>query len=86
MPTYVFKHEDEYIEEMYPMSEIPSEIERDGKVFTYVPTFGSNFILKGRGWASKGTATAPKPTLGKEVGVAVDNEKREAMKAAGEKV
>jgi predicted nucleic acid-binding Zn ribbon protein len=43
--------------------------------------------LKGFGWASKGTATAQlKPTHSTEVGVAVDYDKRQAMKDAGEKV
>lgn len=86
MPFYTYRCENETIEELFSMDERPDEIERDGKIFTYVPEFCGNFILKGRGWASKGTATAPKPSKSKEVGVAVDYHKRQAMKDAGEKV
>lgn len=84
MPFYTFKCEDEYIEEMFSMTNIPKEIERDGKVFTYVPTFSSNFILNGVGWAAKGTALASSPKRGKEVGIKVNHDKKAAMEAAGE--
>lgn len=84
MPFYTFKHEEEYIEEMFSIKDVPKKIERGGKVFTYVPTFSSNFILNGVGWAAKGTALASSPKRGREVGIKVDHDKKAAMKAAGE--
>jgi len=86
MPFYTFRNGDEYIEEMFSINNIPDEIERDGKIFTYVPTFSTNFILRGVGWAGKGTALASSPKRGREIGLKVDHERKAAMKAAGEKV
>lgn len=86
MPFYIFKHEDEYIEEMFPMDEIPEEFEKDGKVYTYVPTFSTNFVLKGVGWATKNNATASAPKLSKEVGIRVDNDLKAEMERSGEKI
>lgn len=86
MPFYEFEHKDEIIEEFYPMGEAPKEIERDGKIYTYKPTFGGSFILKGQGWASKGTALASSPKHYKQVGLKVDHDLRNRMAEAGEKV
>lgn len=86
MPIYTYRNGDEVITEMFPINDIPKEIVRDGKTYTYVPTFGTNFLLKGYGWASKGTATANKPKLSKEVGLKVDYDKKNAMEKAGERV
>jgi len=72
MPFYEFIYKNEIIEKFFSMSERPNHIIKNGKTYTYKPTFGGNFILKGRGWASKGTALAPKPRHGKEVGVKID--------------
>lgn len=84
MPFYKYACGDETIEELFSISERPDTVEKDGKVFEYVPEFGGNFILKGMGWASKGTALASKPKKGKEVGIKVDNDKKKAMEEAGD--
>lgn len=87
MPFYTYISEDGDEEELFLlMSEATEEKEIDGKTYTLKPEFGGTFILKGRGWASKGTATANKPKRGKEIGMKVDYDKMNAMKEAGEKV
>jgi len=87
MPFYNYISEDGDEQELFLlMSEATEEKEIDGKIYKKVPQFGGAFILKGRGWASKGTATHNKPKRGKEVGLKVDYDKMNAMKEAGEKV
>jgi hypothetical protein len=87
MPFYRYIAEDgEEIERFFNMSERPEQIKEDGKTYERVPEFGTSFILRGSGWASKGTATASSPKHGKEVGIAVDKEKRKQMREAGEDV
>jgi len=87
MPFYTYVSEDGDEQELFlTMSEATEEKEIDGKVYKLRPEFGGNFILRGRGWASKGTATHNKPRRGKEIGIKVDNDKKQQMKEAGEKV
>ena len=87
MPFYEMKcsecdHEEELL---LNITEDLSKIECDvcgGKMKTQITT--GNFILKGFGWAGKGNRQ--KPQYEKQVGVRVDHDKKNAMKAAGEKV
>lgn len=85
MPFYTYRAEDgEEVEKMFQMNERPDEIEIDGKLYTRVQEFSGNFVLKGVGWATKGNGTSPSPKHGKEVGIAVDQEKKRQMKNEGE--
>lgn len=85
MPFYRFKAEDgQEIEKMFSIQDRPDEITEEGKLFKRVLEFSTNFILKGQGWAGKGSATAPSVKRGKEVGIAVDTEKKNQMKRDGE--
>lgn len=87
MPFYKYVAEDgEEIEKFFTMQDRPDQIEENDKVYERVPEFGTTFHLKGTGWASKGTATADSPKHGKEVGIAVDKNKRKQMREAGEYV
>lgn len=84
MPTYLFEDEEgQVIERMFPMSEIPQEIKEDGKVFKYKPSFSTNFIYRGYGWANKGH-TGISPIHQKEVGIRVDHDLKRQMQEAGE--
>ena len=88
MPFYTYVSKDgEEIEKLFSMSERPDTITENGKTFERKQEFASTFILKGYGWASKGTGTAPTPKKSKaEVGIAVNHDLKKAMKDAGEKV
>lgn len=87
MPFYTYRAKDgEEIEEMFTIQERPDEIKRGNKKYKRIQEFSGNFVLKGTGWASKGNATASSPKHGKEVGIAVDKEKKKAMQEAGENV
>ncbi len=86
MPFYKYRCGEEEIERIFLMSERPDELVEGGKIYEYIPEFSGSFILKGRGWASKNTALASKPRRGKEIGIAVDNDKRQDMQRAGEDV
>lgn len=85
MPFYTFKAEDgEKIEKLFTISERPDEIEVDGKLYKRELEFGTTFHLKGNGWVSKGGGHASSPKKGKEVGIAVDHDKKREMKENGE--
>ena len=85
MPFYLYESENgEKKEFFFEMSEMQDEIIRNDKKWKRIPQFGTNFRLKGRGWASKGTATANKPEKMKEVGIEVDEHKKNQMMENGE--
>lgn len=85
MPFYLYKAEDgQEIEKMFSIKDRPDEIIEEGKLYKRVEEFSTNFILKGGGWAGKGSATAPSVKKGKEFGIAVDTEKKNQMKRDGE--
>lgn len=87
MPFYSYVSDDGDVQELFLlMSEATQEKEINGKKYKLQFEGSGNFILKGQGWASKGTATASSPKHGKEVGIKVDYDKKQAMKEAGEKV
>lgn len=84
MPFYLFENEKgEVIEEMFPINKIPEEIKRDGKVYKYKPSFSTNVIYKGYGWANKGH-TGTSPIRQREVGIKVDYDLKKKMEDAGE--
>jgi len=85
MPFYTYTDGEKEIELFLNMSEATEEKEIDDKIYKMVFEPSGNFILKGQGWASKGSALATKPKKYKEVGVKVDYNKKAEMEAAGEK-
>jgi|GEM_PF-3343239 hypothetical protein len=77
MPFYTYRAEDgSEVEKMFSMQNRPDKIKEDEKLYERVEEFGTTFHLKGSGWASKGTATAPAVKHGKEIGIAVDHDKK----------
>lgn len=81
MPFYTFVSKDgEEIEELLTMNELTDEIEKNGKTYKRKKEFSTNFILKGNGWASKGTVGIPNPTRSiADVGYKVDYDKKKEM-------
>jgi len=79
MPFYDYITEEGEEKELFlSMSEFKEEVEIEGKKFYFKPHFSGRFILKGQGWAYNDTATAGKPKHFKEVGVAIDWNKKRA--------
>jgi predicted nucleic acid-binding Zn ribbon protein len=87
MPFYRYVAEDgKELEKFFTMQDRPDSIKENGKTYERVPEFGTSFILRGSGWVSKGNEKADSPKHGKEIGIAVDKNKRKQMREAGEDV